>query len=298
MANTRKITKRGHTVKGALAAYLVPKLAADHALKPGELTTLLLSIPPTKRDEKQSAYQKQIPLLVDGVKSLTKDRLAKDADVEDLAELLEALGGEDLDDDDEEMEDLAPKIPGKDNDTDLMEDYPGTKLMEILGKCNIPPDELEQINALVTALGRGKGEEMEDKKGLDEFPLKKKEEGNAAPMKDVPVTKPAMDAAIAAATQNGAKLAQDRIASLFSAAEAVAPVVGKIDTLAFDSADAIYKFALDAMSVPTKDVHPSAFRPMFQRELERPTQRPALAADSAGASEDFEKRYTNIPALA
>jgi uncharacterized protein len=280
----RKLKTLGHTVKGALAAYLAPRLAADRALKPGELDAMLLAVAP-------APYKQQIPVIADSVKKFTKDRLAKDASVEDLAELLEALGGEDFDEDDELGEDFGKPVV---KDDDMAEDDgPGEQLMAILSKCNLPPDTLEQINGLITALGKGTPKE-EDVAGKDGFPPKK-DDKNGAPGKEVPVTKPAMDAAIADATRTE----RVRLSELFVASEAVQPLIGKVDTLAFDSAADIYKLALDNAKIDTKDVHPSAFKSLLALALDKSKKdsAPTIAVDSA-AIEDFEKRYPNAPVQA
>lgn len=286
MANKQKLTKRGQTLKGALATYLTPRLAADGALKPGELDKLLLSIKP-------APYKEQIPVIGDAVKVLAKDRFAKDASADDLVELLEALSGEDLDEDDED--EGTGTSDETDDENEIVEDDPGTKLMGLLGQCKIPPDMLEQINACVTAMGSGKGEgAMADKFGPGGFKPKEKEEP--------PVSVAAMDAAIAKAVSAGiAPIAADtrkQMAELFAAAEIVAPVIGKVDTLAFDSAADIFALALDQLKVDHKDVHPSALRRLFELASVERIVEPQIAADAAGSYEDFSKRYTHIPAQA
>lgn len=279
-----KITKRGHTVKGALAVYLTPRLAADKALKPGELHKLIADLKP-------AAAKEQIPILVDGVKKLVEGRLIKDLDVEDLPDLLEALAEQQECDEDEE-DDLDDKKPIGDEDDDLMTDDPGVKLMELLGKCNLPADTLEQVNQLVTELGKG----GEPKPMKDGCPPKK---GEGAPMAEVPVTKPAMDAAIAASKEAVKKSTREELGALFSASEAVAPVVGKIDTLAFDSAEAIYKYALDHLQVKCDGVHPSAYKTLLDMATKASSEK-AITVDSAAVSgfEDFAKQYPTIPAHA
>lgn len=303
----RKITKQGHTVKGALAAYFAPRLAADKALKPGELDKLF-------QDEKLKVapYKKQIPILVDAAKALTKDRLAKDADVEDLAELLEALSGEDLDEDFEEGED---KGLVKDED-DMAADGSMAACIALLRKCaeecQKHVDECAECAPCAEECLKcaDECEAMQNPEAMDELPPGKKavpfkkKPDNAAPMKEVPVQKPAMDAAIKLATDaavaTATKATKDSIAALFNAARDVEPTVGHIDALAFDSADAIYKMALDAAGIPTKDVHPSAYKTLLKLASERPTAAfdSAIAADSAAAAVDFEKQYTHIPAQA
>lgn len=292
----RTITKQGATVKGALAAYLVPRIAADKALKPGELDKLFM-------DKKLivAPFKKQIPILADAAKELVNGRLAKDADVEDLAELLEALGGEDFDEDDEMGEDKDKGLV-KDEDEMATDADPGEELMKCLAECNIPEDLLEKINGLVAQLGKATPIQDEFPAGKpgkkpEEKPAKKPD--NAAPMKEVPVQKPAMDAAIKLATDaavaTATKATKDSIAALFNAARDVEPTVGHIDALAFDSADAIYKMALDAAGIPTKDVHPSAYKTLLKLASERPTAAPSIIADDASIT-DFDKMYTHRPA--
>jgi hypothetical protein len=287
----RIITKQGATVKGALAAYLVPRIATDKALKPGELDKLFM-------DKKLTVapFKKQIPVLADAAKALVKDRLAKDADVEDLEELLEALGEEDLGED-------KDKGLVKDEDDMATDADPGEELMKCLAECNIPEDLLEKINGLVSQLGKPAGAAQDDAGGKpgEEKPAKKPD--NAAPMKEVPVQKPAMDAAIKTATDAAIKTAtdaavkatKDTMAALFTAANDVKPHVGHVDALAFDSADAIYKMALDQMGVKTEGVHPSAYKELLRLAVERPAASSAVIADDASVT-DFDKMYTHRPA--
>lgn len=332
MANkTRKITSQGQTVKGALAAYVAPKLAADGTIKPGELDALLKSIKP-------QPYVEQIPLIADAVKAKFSKRLAQDLDLEDLPDILEALKnakddlGDESDEDgsDDEGEDEAtPEIGTDDDDEDMSDDaeageaegepdaeneaegeaeggeeepgeaesHPGIKLMKMLSGYDIPSEDLEQMNELITALSKGEGGSVKEST-KDKFPagaaakpfVKKgeKQEPEAEPM-----NKPAMDAAF----KDIEKRTRENIASLFGAAEVVAPIIGKIDTLAFDSADAIYALALKELNVPIEGIHPSAYKSLLQFANTRKTERVMVAADAVAADE-FEKRYTNIPAQA
>ena len=325
MANkTRKITTQGQTVKGALAAYVAPKLAADKAIKPGELDALLKSIKP-------GAYDKQIPLIASAVKTTFGKRLAQDLDLEDLPDILEALKnaseeeeeeGEEMDGEDkfkakdEDDEDVSGDDDDDDGDSEHdveteeegeaeggeeepgeSESHPGIKLMKMLSGYDIPSEDLEQMNGLITALSKGEGGSVKDKSVKDEFP-----EGAAKPFekkggKKEPeaeaITKPAMDAALKAHE----KATRENLSALFAAAEAVAPIIGKVDTLAFDSADAIYALALKEVGVPTEGVHPSAYKTLLQFANTRKPERVMVAADAVAADE-FEKRYTTIPAQA
>ena len=103
MAMNRKLTPRGHAVKGALAAYLRPKLAADAALKTaGTITALLKELPEGKT-----------ATIAGAVHAAAGKQLAKDAslDKDDLVDLLESLEDEDEDvaEDEDDAEDKAAK---------------------------------------------------------------------------------------------------------------------------------------------------------------------------------------------
>lgn len=87
--------------------------------------------------------------------------------------------------------------------------------------------------------------------------------------------KPAMDAdAIEAA-------AVARINALWQAREDVKPLVGVV---AMDSAEAVYKYALQQKGVNTKGVHPSAYKSMVEL-INKQSQPAAMAMDAAIFSE-------------
>lgn len=294
----RKITKQGQAVKGALAAYVAPRLATDQAIKPGEIDKLILSQNPADN------FTTQIPKIVSAAKETFKGRLAADTDLDDLPEILEALREAEEEDGygEEELEDGKPKSVTGDEEEDLsMDENPGVKLMEMLGKCNIPPDQLEQMNALITALGKGKEEGMKDEALPGKPGVEVGAEVGAKPKdkeKTNFVSKPAMDAALAAQDQK----TRSNLAELFAAAEDVKPVLGRIDALAFDAAPSVYKLALDQhfKDVKLEGVHPSAYKALFQLAQSKAavSDQPAPLALDQKEVESFEKRYTTIPAQA
>jgi hypothetical protein len=86
-----------------------------------------------------------------------------------------------------------------------------------------------------------------------------------------------MDAAIKAATKlavaEATKGMHSQLAALRAAERAVRPWVGDI-VVAMDSADAVYKFALEKNGVDLKGVHPSAY-PTILTYLPKPGDAPA-----------------------
>lgn len=91
------------------------------------------------------------------------------------------------------------------------------------------------------------------------------------------VTKDEMSSAIKAAIEQTKR--SERAAA--QAREAVRPVVGAVD-LAMDSAESIYKFALESQGVDLNGVHPSAYAALFGAVRSTAAPAPRLAMDSAG----------------
>lgn len=97
--------------------------------------------------------------------------------------------------------------------------------------------------------------------------------------------KPAMDAAMI--EQNAIK----KVTALFEARKEVEPFVGVV---AMDSAEDVYKFALEQKGVSTKGVHPSAYKAMVGL-LQKQSGEPKVAMDSAQHSRDnLEKLAPHI----
>ena len=85
---------------------------------------------------------------------------------------------------------------------------------------------------------------------------------------------------------DAAKIRADTIAemrAISTAEREVHPHVGEVSGM--DSAEAVYKFALDKAGIDTKGVHPSAFRAMVKMLPDPDAERPRVALDAkAGAS--------------
>jgi hypothetical protein len=105
---------------------------------------------------------------------------------------------------------------------------------------------------------------------------------------DDKVTKSAMDAAVKSAADS----AIARMKAIREAEKSVAPHIGEV--AAMDSAEAIYKLALDQAGVDLTGVHPSAYRSIVAI-LPKPGDAPVskrLASDSAAASDaEFKQQF-------
>lgn len=110
-----------------------------------------------------------------------------------------------------------------------------------------------------------KDKAAKDKKAKDEESEEEGEEERAEDEGTMPegMDKKAMDAAIRTAVQAAETRTVARMNSIAEAKRDVAPFVGEI-VVAMDSAEDVYKFALDKSGVDTKDVPPAAFKAMVK----------------------------------
>lgn len=124
-------------------------------------------------------------------------------------------------------------------------------------------------------------------KARDADPDDKDQEG--AEEDDKKEDKAAMDAAIAQAKRDTEASVIARLNAARQAERDVRPFVG--DVFGMDSAEAIYKFALDKIGVDTKGVHPSAY-PALLKLAPVPGSQPRarMALDAAGAK-SFNERF-------
>lgn len=187
------------------------------------------------------------------ISATLKPLLAADADLE--AEVRKAL----LALDEAEKEDEKEKKPAEDEDDDKDDDKKKTA------------DDEEDEDSDDKKKKSAEDEEDEDNK------------------KDDKVSKTAMDSAIRLAADSATKRAAENFRKVREAEQAVRPLIG--DVVAMDSADDVYRTALEQAGVDIEGVHPSAFPKMVKMAIEQQNnKRPVIAQDSATVSE-FEKAY-------
>jgi len=170
--------------------------------------------------------------------------------------------------------------------------------------------------SIVAAVTKEYGDKLAEDATLDHvapllLQLAQDEEDDAPPKKD-PVAaaededdeddddekkKPvAMDAAINAAVVDAEKRTVARMQAIHQAERDVEPFVGRL-AIAQDSAEAVYKVALDAAKVDLTDVHPSAYKAMV-RMLPKPGSeaapvqtRTSIAQDAALGAASFDALF-------
>lgn len=272
------LSRKALLASGALRAYLQPKLAADAKL---DLAPVLKTV--TAKNWKASK-----PKIKAALDAAVKGKLAADADLEDVIELLDQL--DDVTDevaDVIETADPANTDPvAEDDDAEMI-----ARLREVL-KAKGMSDE--DVNAVVAALN------PEVKADPAEPAAQDKDEPEAG--KKPEITRAAMDAAIAAASAKAARDAERntiaRLRGIAEAERAVRPHIGEL-AVAQDSADAVYKLALDAADVDTVGVPPAAYSAMVKM-LRKPSDaaasRPGVAMDAKSAA-DLSKLFPGASAL-
>lgn len=187
------------------------------------------------------------------IRATLKPLLAQDADLE--AEVRKAL----LALDEADKEDEKDKKPAEDEEDDELDD-----------------------KKKKTAEDAEEDEDDKKKKTADD-------EDDEEDKKDEKVSKTAMDSAIRLAADSATKKAAQNFRAVREAEQAVRPLIG--DVVAMDSAEEVYRTALEQADVDITGVHPSAFPAMVKMAIsQKQNKHPKIAQDSAIIS-DFEKDF-------
>jgi hypothetical protein len=99
--------------------------------------------------------------------------------------------------------------------------------------------------------------------------------------------KPAMDAAIATAVKNAENATVKRMHAIAQAEEIIKPYVGKL-AVAMDSAEGVYKAALETLGVEITGVHPSAFKAVLLAQQKPGGRAQMIAKDGAMPTSGLE----------
>lgn len=283
---TQVLTRKAAVTQGALMACLRPKLAQDAKI---DLAPLLSGVTAKNFKDKKGA-------IAAGIRDLTKGKLAQDADINDVAQMLDAL--EDLQVAEGADTDPNSGLPmGAEEIRKAMDaDKPlQAKLKEFL-RGKISPEDMAKIDEMIGEIG-AEDETDEERKAREEEERKKAMAGDTPPdFKGMPkvdgeplVTKAAMDQAIAAGVKaaTDATIAAQR--AIRDAENDVRPWVGNL-AMAHDSAAGVYRTALGALGVKVDGV-PDAALPHILKAQPKPgarTTEPAPLAMDAAADKDLQ----------
>jgi uncharacterized protein len=293
---------------GAMRAYALPRLAQDAKMP---------DLRPILKDVTAKTWPKQKAAVGDAFAAVLRDRLAEDASIDDVHDFLDSLdksapGGEeggapppeDLDD-----AGAAPppddKLPVKDAEGEPFEgkETPAEEILEYL-QTVLSPEQLAHVRQIAQAAagnggGNGGGAPAAPP-GKDAEPGGVNPNDQGGEKNNMDKLNPAMDAAIAKVRKDTEESVIKRMQDIRTAEEAVRPYIGALP-MALDSADAVYKTALDALGVKTDGVHASAWPTilaMHPKPADKRNEMPAhLVAMDAKSSKAFAERYPDADRL-
>lgn len=277
MANTR-ISRTALMLQGALVTHLTPLLAQDAAI----------DLPAVTKGVTSANFAERRDSVVSRLKRATKGKLAQDADLGDLTELLDAL--EEVKPDEAVDEDMETEMnggePAKKRDDEEAAEDEDPRLAKVREFCagKLSEEDLARLDEMLGAEA-AMDEDNAEKRDNESEAANLEDRERREHAEDSRVTRKAMDTAITEAVARERK----RLNDLQQAHEDVRPYIGKVG-IAADSADDVYRSALSAMGVDLKDVHASAFRPLLLR-LPRPSAPAAVMAQDAAAAKGFTDRY-------
>ena len=245
----KPLSRKAMLAKGALVAFLRPRLAADQQI---DLNKIL-------KDVAADNWKQGKAAIVAAVTAAASGKLAKDANMEGVIELLDAL-------------DPAAGETAEHEAEGLTEDEEAT--YQDLAKRRKPGanDETEEE----------KKKKLEaEKKAQDEAKEKEMKEGKAA-----------MDAAISKATTATEQSTVKRMLAIRAAERMVRPHVGELVN-ALDTPEAIYKLALDAAKVDVTGVPPTAYEAMVRMLPIPGSTKPRDIATDSSVAAGLAKRFPN-----
>jgi len=334
MTTKRKnlLSRKAAMAKGAIAVCLQPRLAQDAKI---DLITPLMGVThanwKTSKAKIVDAMKKMSvssfidkPAMDAGIADVVK--LLDNLD----GEQLEEGAAKDIE---VSADPAAMKPAGEPLDVDPAKDSPVEAIMNLL-KGKISDEDLAQVQSLLESQGSDGGGEEDDfmaklmaklKGGAPANPAASATGGEAGaedseaeagladnnnevgkgtlsnaalpspkngtdPQKE----KAAMDKAIKIAKDEATASAVKRMRDIQEAEKAVKPLIGEV-TMACDTAEAVYRLALDAAGVDVEDVHPSAFKTMVAMlpkpgEAVQQKQHVKIGMDSKAIG-DFKARY-------
>jgi 8-oxo-dGTP pyrophosphatase MutT (NUDIX family) len=277
MSKAVLLTRKGAVAMGALMIALKPKLAQDAKIDLGPIVAGLT--------HKNFATKKAG--IVEGVKKATTGKLAQDASIEDIAQLVDALEGPEVIEDENTDPTSGLPVVGKGPDETTM-DAGAEGVRQFLAD-KLSDEDIAKVCSMIG--GASAADELDDDADTNAPPAQDEDKEKEM------VDKPAMDAAIAKAVADTTSSVTAKVTQcqreIREAERKVRPYVGEL-AMACDSAEAVYRAALTALGLgdKIKEVHASALRTILEMQPlpDRRPKAPAVAMDAAGAK-NFAERF-------
>lgn len=299
-----KVSPTALVAEGAVRAFLATNLASDQQI---DIAAMIKGVT-------GKTWAKDKPRIIKALTAAMKDKLAEDADMDDLPPMLAAA------DPAAAAEAKAPPVgitppnaglPPINPDPDDDEDGRGgsadgddegiaAKVHAMLAD-KLPPEDLAAVMAVLSH------EVSEAAPGQDEPPsngVTPIDNNKRPPVQ--PITKQAMDKAIAKAVSETESKTVQRLNAIAAARKAVFPIVGDMAIEPKDATE-VYEMALDEMKVDLTGVPREGFAAMFntaaklraeaqarQADPRRPARERSMALDEAQMT-SFRERYGEVP---
>ncbi len=266
-------SRKALVARGALTAYLAPKLANDAQI---DYSKILRGI--TAENWVDSR-----PIILSRVKIATNGKLANDEDLDGMDNVLSMLdksGEDEKDDDEDETEEERKAREAKDKrarDEKEEEEKKKKEADDKRARDAMSEEERKKADDKAAA----------DKRAKDEEEKREKEKAE---------DKKAMDAAIKSEVAEARKQWQREQRELLEARDLVTPVIGVVH--AQDSAQAYYELLFDKHDVDYAGVTPAGYKALATQVIARvtakPTARPVVKHANDSAVVDFNKRFPDV----
>jgi 8-oxo-dGTP pyrophosphatase MutT (NUDIX family) len=268
------LSRKAAMTQGALLAYLSPKLAQDAKV---DLSPVLSGVNSKNFKAKKAS-------IVDGLKKAIDGKLAQDADIDDVVQLIDALADAPVEEGaDEDTPAGQPLKIDTDPDAAATDDDPTGAVKSFLaGK--LDDADMAKVAELLSA--------MSTPAASDEDPDDKDKDEDS-------VSKTAMDAAIRAAVTAAEKRVVRQQAAIRDAEKFVRPWVGEL-AMAHDSAEAVLRTALTTLGVDVANVHPDALKPILEAQPvpgAAPRRKESAFAQDAKSVDEYNKRFPDANRL-
>lgn len=272
------LTRKGSVALGALMIALKPKLAQDAKI---DLAPALVGL--THKN-----FKSKKPAIITAIKDLTNGKLAQDASIDDVIELVDALEKvESVEGADTDPNSGLPIVPNPD-DTSM---DAGNEQLKAFLTGKLSEEDIAKACALASPAGAADDDETEEDKKKREAEEAQRAQDDTDKTKDM-VTKPAMDAAIKAAVKSANETAAKTQREIRDAERAVRPYVGDL-AMAHDSAASVYRTALSSLGVKDIEKIDASAYPALLAAQPIPgagKKVPAVAMDAA-AAKGFAERF-------
>lgn len=249
-------------LQGALTVYLRTKLAQDASVDLGPIVSGV---------EKKN-FKAMIPAITLGVIRGAKGKLAQDAELEDVAEVIEALAPII-----EQMEEPAVKVE------ETASDDTDADLRAMLKAKGCSDEEIDRICAKTVAAAVDEKNDEDDKKAMDAAIKRAVTEATKGM-----VSKTAMDAAITQARTETAA----HINAIEDARRTVRPWVGDL-AMSFDSAEGVLRTTLKMLGKNADGKHADALMDILEscpKASDKPAA-PVRVAQDAASAKSFADRF-------